>query len=732
MGLCICTQKFSNNVLDDSSEKQEHYSKDIHKLHKKSHYSVRSHTTWQDSKDSEECKTTLFSSDLERASYKTASSMKDIRKSSRSSRISLSMKEVMMAETERSKVRKALRDHAVFSQFTEEILNRVLGKMKPFRLPGKAPLYDNLQPEEVFYVLTSGKVEILRENRGKEVIKPITVIYENETSTGIRGESKIKTTEKSSLWRIDREQLVEIIQTINNINYLEIRNFLDFHTQLCNLAPDKKLTMIGCSYTTSFEAGPIILESANQIYFILDGSVQFSPNPNLTRKLTRGDFFGEHGIPSQESFGQLIALCSISCLVIPYQNFSNITGNLLNTLQYERTLLTVISNCPTLSILSKQQQISLARAVQTSRFMPNSVVISKNMGRSARMVVILKGRCMWENSKEVVEPYSCFGISDLISDDYQGFNDNLIAVHMVEIAVIDKHGFENAIGGSFARISLQNEAYRTLSAVTPFHYLYSTKLEMLARMMRLRTYEDKEEIIKEGDNNLTFYILHSGQIDITNTDNQTMNMQKGNTYGKMCLFQDEISKFTLIASGQVSCWTLKKEDFYSVVDATRRKQLLEQLDYLSTEVSLEDLVIVKPLAKGMSGLVFLTAHKSKNLLYALKTYSRKMIEAYHMYESIQNEKKILMQLDHPMILKLVKTFKDEHRIYFISEYIKGQDLFDVLPQLSILYIDREKDSASRFYTAALLTILQYLHERDIVFRDLKPENVMIDQDVTAI
>lgn len=291
---------------------------------------------------------------------------------------------------------------------------------------------------------------------------------------------------------------------------------------------------------------------------------------------------------------------------------------------------------------------------------------------------------MWENSKEIVESYSCLGIDDVISDNYQGFNDNLVALHMVEIAVIDKNGFENAIGGSFARISLQNEAYNILKSVTPFHYLYNTKLEMLARKMRLRTYEDKEEIIKEGDANLTFYILHSGQIQISNSDNQSIILQKGDTYGKMCLFQDETSKFTLIASGQVSCWTLQKEDFSSIVESSRRKQLLEQLDYLSTEVSLEDLVIVKPLAKGMSGLVFLTAHKSKNLLYALKTYNRKMIEAYHMYESIQNEKNILMQLDHPMILKLVKTFKDEQRIYFLSEYIKGQDLFDVLPQLSIL------------------------------------------------
>ena len=124
----------------------------------------------------------------------------------------------------------------------------------------------------------------------------------------------------------------------------------------------------------------------------------------------------------------------------------------------------------------------------------------------------------------------------------------------------------------------------------------------------------------------------------------------------------------------------------------------------------------------MFGNVFLTVHKKNNMLYALKAIDRKKILAYEIQDNIVLERKILLELDHVFIMKLVRTFKDEYRIYFLLEFINGMDLFDVIRELGLV-----SDIDSKFYAACLVTILEHLHERDIIYRDLKPENIVVDQ-----
>jgi cGMP-dependent protein kinase len=124
----------------------------------------------------------------------------------------------------------------------------------------------------------------------------------------------------------------------------------------------------------------------------------------------------------------------------------------------------------------------------------------------------------------------------------------------------------------------------------------------------------------------------------------------------------------------------------------------------------------------MFGNVFLVRNKKIKKYYGLKAVSRRKVSHYSLSECLMNEREVLMQLDHPFILKMIKTFKDEDRVYFLTEYVQGSDLFDALRKIGLC-----NDNQAQFYCACLLLILEHLANKDVVHRDIKPENVMLDR-----
>jgi Serine/threonine protein kinase len=92
-----------------------------------------------------------------------------------------------------------------------------------------------------------------------------------------------------------------------------------------------------------------------------------------------------------------------------------------------------------------------------------------------------------------------------------------------------------------------------------------------------------------------------------------------------------------------------------------RNLLIKRIELQDDDISLKDLAVVKVLGKGMFGNVFLVVDRQKQRLYALKTVSRKKIDKYEIQENLILERKILLTLDHVLILKLVKTFKEPQK-----------------------------------------------------------------------
>jgi cGMP-dependent protein kinase len=108
-------------------------------------------------------------------------------------------------------------------------------------------------------------------------------------------------------------------------------------------------------------------------------------------------------------------------------------------------------------------------------------------------------------------------------------------------------------------------------------------------------------------------------------------------------------------------------------------------------------------------------------VYALKSVPRWKVVTHDLYDNVKQEKQVLEVLSHMFILKSVKTFQDPQRIYYLTEFVKGVELHDALKKIGLV-----SDADAKFYAGSLVLILEHLHERSIVYRDLKPENLMVD------
>ena len=141
------------------------------------------------------------------------------------------------------------------------------------------------------------------------------------------------------------------------------------------------------------------------------------------------------------------------------------------------------------------------------------------------------------------------------------------------------------------------------------------------------------------------------------------------------------------------------------------------------KMTFSDYEPLKLLGRGSFGEVLLVRLKANKKLYAMKILNKNLLKLKGQQAHTMTERNLMVKINSPFIVNIKSAFQDDTKLYIVSEFMQGGDMFYHMHDGQIIIFNNEK---TKFYIMELVLSLEALHNNKMVYRDLKPENILLD------
>jgi len=282
-----------------------------------------------------------------------------------------------------------------------------------------------------------------------------------------------------------------------------------------------------------------------------------------------------------------------------------------------------------------------------------------------------------------------------------------------------------------------------LDRVEVFSVLKDHEKEELAHSLHEMYFSNQEIIFQQGEEGDLFYILVEGAVDVIAGNKDVARLEataeEKPFFGERALTTGDPRKATVkVVSPSAVTLTVDKQSFEMLLGPLCELRLrgkdgtatVAKKGHVSSaarsfgNVMRRDLKKCGLLGCGGFGAVELVEHKLTGDTYAMKIISKGYIVQSGMQANIMNEKNVQMMCDSPFIVKLYETYSGQQSLFYLLELAQGGELFATYNKKGLW----GNIGCAKFYVAGATFALAHLHSKKVIFRDLKPENLILTSE----
>ena len=614
--------------------------------------------------------------------------------------------------------------HFFLQTLNHQAKNEICISMSLYFLKGGKTLYTQGNPGNFWYIVHSGELNRYMDDKLIAKIGPGDSFGEHALMNNSPRSNTVVSVSDCKLWVLKRQVFKKILEFIFTSNYEQNMKFLNG----INIPLDSTIKSIMANNLIQeiYDQGKYIFkegEFGNCMYIIKEGEVECVKGDKVIRVLKQGDNFGQKAI-LEEGKRSLDVKAKTDCKL--YSISSDFFKTQFGENYKEYLYFSFVSTAFSLSkVFNKINPKMISKTFSDFSFRSlknNEIIYPKGQKITEKLCVVLEGNIVDKKINKVeAKRYEILYENQLSEGSDASIKHDLLAEPDCVLAEIDFDKFIEALGGDLKTAQTKSNQLNSVGNIPLFRILSDDKIEFIQNNLQIEKFQNGKKIINQGDIGDKLFIIKSGRVDFFVNSRYIRSLNDGEDFGAKSLILSDKRTATAIANGEVYCYTLTAKVFKSILEPNLNEYFTNKFYLEDNTIELKDLDDIKELGSGNFGSVNLVRNKKNKQLYAIKALNLDQIKKENLEVCVELEKNVLLKTDHPFIMKMVKYLKNESYIFFINEYIKGKELWDVIRDIGLLNKEQKQ-----FYGASILLAINHLHKKKIIYRDIKPENVMVN------